>query len=96
MNEREISRRALLQGSAALASLLALGVPLEALEVEAANGEVVIPWLPVICLLTHCGCGSVLIEPCHRAPLVSLSYTKSDTRRAAGSTRGTSSNPPSV
>ena len=45
MNERDISRRALLKGSAALAGLLALGVPLEALEVAAANGEVVIPWL---------------------------------------------------
>ena len=39
MNEREISRRALLQGSAALAGLVALGFPLEALEVESAAGE---------------------------------------------------------
>ena len=45
MNEHEISRRALLQGGAALAALLALGLPLEALEVTAANGEEVIPWL---------------------------------------------------
>ena len=45
MNEREISRRALLQGSAALAALVALGFPLEALEVAAANGETVVPWL---------------------------------------------------
>ena len=43
MNEREISRRALLQGSAALAGLVALGFPLEALEVEAAAGEEVVP-----------------------------------------------------
>ncbi|MDQ5854101.1 MAG: molybdopterin-dependent oxidoreductase, partial [Chloroflexota bacterium] len=45
MNEHEISRRALLKGSAALAALLALGLPLEALEVEAASGEEVVPWL---------------------------------------------------
>jgi DMSO/TMAO reductase YedYZ molybdopterin-dependent catalytic subunit len=45
MNEHEISRRALLQGGAALAALVALGFPLEALVVEAANGEEVIPWL---------------------------------------------------
>jgi DMSO/TMAO reductase YedYZ molybdopterin-dependent catalytic subunit len=45
MNEREISRRAMLKGSAALAALVALGFPLEALEVEAAAGEQVIPWL---------------------------------------------------
>ena len=45
MNEREISRRALLQGSAALAGLVALGFPLEALEVESAVGEVIVPWL---------------------------------------------------
>ncbi len=45
MNEREISRRVLLKGGAALAALLALGLPLEALEVQAASGEVVIPWL---------------------------------------------------
>ena len=45
MDKGEISRRALLQGSAALASLLALGVPREALEVAAADGEVVVPWL---------------------------------------------------
>ena len=45
MNEREISRRALLQGSAALAGLVALGFPLEALEVESAAGEEVVPWL---------------------------------------------------
>ncbi len=45
MNEREISRRALLQGSAALAGLVALGFPLEALETAVAAGEEVIPWL---------------------------------------------------
>jgi DMSO/TMAO reductase YedYZ molybdopterin-dependent catalytic subunit len=45
MNEHEISRRAMLKGSAALAALVALGVPLEALKVEAAAGEEVIPWL---------------------------------------------------
>ncbi len=45
MDKREISRRALLQGSAALAALVALGFPLEALEVEAAAGEEVVPWL---------------------------------------------------
>ena len=45
MNEREISRRALLQGSAALAGLVALGFPLEALEVESVAGEEVVPWL---------------------------------------------------
>lgn len=45
MNEREISRRTLLQGSAALAGLVALGFPLEALEVAVAAGEEVVPWL---------------------------------------------------
>ena len=45
MNEREISRRTLLQGTAALAGLVALGFPLEALEVAAADGEVIVPWL---------------------------------------------------
>jgi DMSO/TMAO reductase YedYZ molybdopterin-dependent catalytic subunit len=45
MNEHEISRRALLKGGAMLAGLVALGFPLEALEVAAADGEVVIPWL---------------------------------------------------
>jgi DMSO/TMAO reductase YedYZ molybdopterin-dependent catalytic subunit len=45
MNEHEISRRAMLKGSATLAALVALGFPLEALEVEAAAGEEVIPWL---------------------------------------------------
>src|SRR6266542_1614592 len=45
MNEREISRRAMLKGSAALAALVALGFPLEALEVEAAAGEEIVPWL---------------------------------------------------
>src|SRR5688500_15605885 len=45
MNEREISRRTMLQGSAVLAGLVALGFPLEALEVAAADGEVVVPWL---------------------------------------------------
>ena len=44
MNEREISRRTLLQGSAALAGLVALGLPLEALETATAAGEVVVPW----------------------------------------------------
>src|SRR5512132_1367552 len=45
MHEHEISRRAMLKGSAALAALVALGFPLEALEVEAAAGEEVVPWL---------------------------------------------------
>ena len=45
MNEREISRRTLLQGSAALAGLVALGFPSEALETAVAAGEEVIPWL---------------------------------------------------
>ncbi len=45
MNEHEISRRTMLQGSAVLAGLVALGFPLEALEVAAADGEVVVPWL---------------------------------------------------
>ena len=44
MNEHEISRRALLQGGAALAALLALLLPLEALEVDVANGEEVSPF----------------------------------------------------
>jgi len=35
----------MLKGSAALAALVALGFPLEALEVEAAAGEEVVPWL---------------------------------------------------
>ena len=45
MDKREISGRTVLQGGAALAGLVALGLPLEELEVEAANGEEVIPWL---------------------------------------------------
>ena len=45
MDKHEISRRAMLQGSAALAGLMALGFPLEALEVAAADGEMVVPWL---------------------------------------------------
>ena len=45
MNQREVSRRTLLQGSAALAGLVALGLPLEALEAATAPGEVVLPWL---------------------------------------------------
>jgi DMSO/TMAO reductase YedYZ molybdopterin-dependent catalytic subunit len=45
MHEHEISRRAVLKGSAALAALVALGFPLEALDVEAAAGEEVVPWL---------------------------------------------------
>jgi len=45
MDKHEISRRALLKGGAALAALVALGFPLEALEVMAADGEVVVPWL---------------------------------------------------
>jgi len=45
MNECEISRRAMLKGSAGLAALVALGFPLEALRVEPAAGEEVIPWL---------------------------------------------------
>lgn len=44
MNEPEISRRAMLKGSAALAALVALGFPLETLEVEAAAGEEIVPW----------------------------------------------------
>ncbi len=44
MKEREISRRTLLQGSAALAGLVALGLPLEALETATAAGEEVVPW----------------------------------------------------
>jgi len=45
MDKHEISRRTLLQGSAALAGLVALGFPLEALEVAAAAGETIVPWL---------------------------------------------------
>ena len=45
MNEREISRRSMLQGSTALAALAALGLPLEALDVAAATEEQVLPWL---------------------------------------------------
>ena len=45
MNQREVSRRTLLQGSAALAGLVAFGLPLEALEAATAPGEVVLPWL---------------------------------------------------
>jgi DMSO/TMAO reductase YedYZ molybdopterin-dependent catalytic subunit len=45
MNQREISRRALLKGSATLTALVALGFPLEVLEAQAAAGEQVIPWL---------------------------------------------------
>ena len=45
MNDHEISRRDLLKGSAALAGLVALGFPLEALEVATAAGEVIVPWL---------------------------------------------------
>lgn len=45
MDEREITRRALLQGGAALAGLAALGLPPEALAAPTAAGETVIPWL---------------------------------------------------
>src|SRR5688572_29747905 len=46
MKEREISRRAVLHGSAALAGLVALGVSRDALAaLEAAAEEQVIPWL---------------------------------------------------
>jgi DMSO/TMAO reductase YedYZ molybdopterin-dependent catalytic subunit len=45
MDEREISRRALLQGSAALAGLALFGAPLAALAAPVADGYEVIPWL---------------------------------------------------
>ncbi len=45
MDEREVTRRAVLQGGAALAGLAALGAPLAALAAPAAGGESVIPWL---------------------------------------------------
>ena len=45
MSERDVTRRTMLQGSAALAGLVALGFPLEVLASDAAPGEVVIPWL---------------------------------------------------
>ena len=45
MDEREFSRRALLQGSAALAGLALFGAPLEALAAPVADGYEVIPWL---------------------------------------------------
>ena len=44
MDEHEISRRAVLQGGAALAGLAALGVPQAALAAPVAAGEEVIPW----------------------------------------------------
>jgi DMSO/TMAO reductase YedYZ molybdopterin-dependent catalytic subunit len=45
VNNYAISRRTILKGSATLAALVALGVPLEALAAEVAPGEQVIPWL---------------------------------------------------
>jgi DMSO/TMAO reductase YedYZ molybdopterin-dependent catalytic subunit len=45
MDEREITRRTVLQGSAALAALAALGTPHAALAAPIAAGETVIPWL---------------------------------------------------
>ena len=45
MDEREVTRRAVLQGGAALAGLAALGAPLAALAAPAAAGESIIPWL---------------------------------------------------
>lgn len=45
MNKREISRRDMVKGSAALAALVALGAPLEALAAEVAAGETVVHWL---------------------------------------------------
>ena len=45
MDEREITRRAVLQGGAALAGLAMLGAPLAALAAPVEEGEEVIPWL---------------------------------------------------
>ena len=45
MDEREITRRAVLQGGAALAGLAMLGAPLAALVAPVAAGEEVILWL---------------------------------------------------
>lgn len=45
MDDREITRRTVLQASAALAGLAALGTPLAALASPTAAGETVIPWL---------------------------------------------------
>jgi DMSO/TMAO reductase YedYZ molybdopterin-dependent catalytic subunit len=44
MDGNEVTRRAVLQGGAALAGLAALGAPLEALAAPVAAGEEVIPW----------------------------------------------------
>ena len=45
MDEREITRRAVLQGGAALAGLAMLGAPLAALAAPVEEGGEVIPWL---------------------------------------------------
>src|SRR4051812_40874299 len=45
MDEREVTRRAMLQGGVALAGLAALGAPMAALAASAAPGEEVLPWL---------------------------------------------------
>lgn len=45
MDEREVTRRAMLQGGVALAGLAALGVPTAALAAPAAPGEEILPWL---------------------------------------------------
>ena len=45
MDGNDITRRAVLQGGAALAGLAALGAPLEALAAPVAADETVIPWL---------------------------------------------------
>src|SRR5690242_11288527 len=45
MEEREVTRRAMLQGGAALAGLAALGAPMAALTATAAPGEEILPWL---------------------------------------------------
>ena len=45
MDEREVTRRAVLQGGAALAGLAVLGTPMAAFAAPVAAGEEVIPWL---------------------------------------------------
>ena len=44
MDEREVTRRDLLRGGAALAGLAALGAPLAALATPLAPGDEVVPW----------------------------------------------------